>query len=181
MGALDYIVRSGRALYVGISSYPPGLARQAATMLRSLGTPCLIHQPSYNMFDRWIEDGLLSVLEEEGIGCIVFCPLAQGLLTNRYLQGIPDDSRAAKSATFLRRENVTDARLAQVRALNKVAQSREQSLAQMVLAWNLRHPQVTSVLVGASKVSQIEDDVAALGNLEFAAGELEAIEGILAE
>ncbi|MCJ7738199.1 MAG: L-glyceraldehyde 3-phosphate reductase [Anaerolineae bacterium] len=179
MGALDYIVRSGRALYVGISSYPPGLARQAATMLRSLGTPCLIHQPSYNMFNRWIEDGLLSVLEEEGVGCIVFSPLAQGLLTNRYLQGIPNDSRAAKSATFLRREDVTDARLTQVRALNQVAQSRGQSLAQMALAWNLRHPQVTSVLVGASKVSQIEDNVAALANLEFAAGELEAIEGVL--
>ena len=181
MGALDYIVRSGRALYVGISSYPPGLARQAATMLRSLGTPCLIHQPSYNMFNRWIEDGLLSVLEEEGIGCIVFSPLAQGMLTDRYLQGIPDDSRAAKSATFLRREDVTDARLTQVRALNQVAQSRGQSLAQMALAWNLRHPQVTSVLVGASKVSQIEGNVAALANLEFAAGELEAIERILVD
>ena len=180
MGALDTIVRSGRALYVGISSYPPEETRRAAEILRALGTPCLIHQPSYNMFNRWIEDGLLDVLEKEGIGCIVFSPLAQGLLTDRYLQGIPDDSRAAKAHGFLRAGQITEERLAVVRALNEIAHARGQSLAQMALAWNLRHAGMTSVLVGASRVSQIEDNLGALANLTFAEEELQAIEKVLA-
>lgn len=179
MGALDAIVRSGRALYAGISSYPPEETRRAAEILRALGTPCLIHQPSYNMFNRWIEDGLLDVLDEEGIGCIVFSPLAQGLLTDRYLQGIPEDSRAAKAHGFLKPGQITEQRLAMVRALNEIAQARGQTLAQMALAWNLRHAGMTSVLVGASRVSQIEDDLGALINLAFVEEELQAIDRIL--
>jgi L-glyceraldehyde 3-phosphate reductase len=181
MGALDFIVRSGRALYIGISSYEPERTRQAAAILRGLGTPCLIHQPKYNMFHRRVEDGLLDVLEEEGVGCIVFSPLAQGLLTDRYLDGIPDDSRAAKPAIFLTPKDITEERLAVIRQLNEIAQARDQTLAQMAVVWLLRKPAVTSVLVGASRVSQIEDNVAALENLTFSADELEAIEGILAE
>ena len=181
MAALDHVVRRGKALYAGISSYTPEQTRQAATILRELGTPCLIHQPSYSMFNRWIEDGLLDVLEEEGIGCIVFSPLAQGLLTDRYLGGIPADSRAAKPHGFLKREQVTDAKLAKVRKLNEIAQARGQRMAQMAIAWNLRHAGMTSVLVGASRVRQIEENVAALNNLAFTAEELEAIDGILAE
>jgi len=180
MGALDFIVRSGRALYVGISSYGPELTKKASKILKSLGTPCLIHQPSYNMFNRWIEDGLLDVLAEEGIGCIVFSPLAQGLLTNRYLDGIPEDSRAAKPAVFLNREDITDKYLWQAQRLNAIAQERGQSLAQMAIAWVLRHPGMTSALVGASKVRQVEDNVAALNNLKFSDAELAAIESILA-
>jgi L-glyceraldehyde 3-phosphate reductase len=180
MAALDQIVRQGKALYAGISSYAPEETRRAAQILRELGTPCLIHQPSYNMFNRWIEDGLLDVLEEEGIGCIVFSPLAQGLLTNRYLDGIPGDSRAAKPHGFLRPEHVTDEKLDKIRSLNEIAQARGQTMAQMVLAWNLRHETVTSVLVGASRVEQIEDSVAALDNLQFTKEELQAIENILA-
>lgn len=179
MGALDFIVRSGRALYVGISSYGPELTKKASAILKSLGTPCLIHQPSYNMFNRWIEDGLLEVLDEEGIGCIVFSPLAQGLLTNRYLDGIPEDSRAAKPAVFLTRENITEKYLWQTQQLGAIARERGQSLAQMAIAWVLRHPGMTSALVGASKVSQVEDNLAALNNLEFAGTELRAIESIL--
>ena len=167
MSALDYIVRSGRALYVGISSYGPELTRQASEILKSLGTPCLIHQPSYSMFNRWIEDGLLDVLESEGIGCIVFSPLAQGLLTSRYLDGIPEDSRAAKPAIFLNREDISDAYLWKAQRLNAIAQERDQTLAQMAIAWVLRHPNMTSALIGASKVSQVEDNVAALNNLDF--------------
>ena len=181
MAALDHIVRCGKALYAGISSYGPDETRRAARMLRELGTPCLIHQPSYNMFDRWIEDGLLDVLEEEGIGCIVFSPLAQGLLTDRYLDGIPEDSRAAKPHGFLRREEVTEERLARIRKLNEIAQGRGQSLAQMALAWNLRRPAITSVLVGASCTRQIDANVAALEKLEFSGEELGMIEGILRE
>jgi L-glyceraldehyde 3-phosphate reductase len=180
MGALDYIVRSGRALYAGISMYPPDLTRQAARILRQMGTPCLIHQPNYSLFDRWIEEGLLEVLAEEGIGCIVFSPLFQGVLTNRYLQGIPDDSRAGKPSTYLNRQAVTDDRLAKVRLLNEIAQNRGQSMAQMALAWVLRKPAVTSALIGASRVSQVEDSVAALNRLDFSQGELNAIEKILA-
>lgn len=180
MGALDYIVRSGRALYVGISSYRPEETRRAAQILRALGTPCVIHQPSYNMFNRWIEEGLLDVLAEEGIGCIVFSPLAQGLLTDRYLQGIPEDSRAAKAHGYLRAAQITEERLAVVRALQQIARNRGQSLAQMALAWNLRHAGMTSVLVGASRVSQIEDNLGALANLAFAEEELQAIEQALA-
>jgi L-glyceraldehyde 3-phosphate reductase len=181
MSALDFIVRSGRALYVGISSYRPEQTRQASKILKSLGTPCLIHQPSYNMFNRWVEEGLLEVLGEEGIGCIVFSPLAQGLLTNRYLDGIPEDSRAAKPAIFLQRDDITDEYLWKAQRLNAIAQERNQTLAQMSVAWVLRHPGMTSALVGASKVSQVEDNVAALDNLSFTDQELAAIDSILAD
>ena len=180
MAALDHVVRQGKALYVGLSNYTPEQTRRAASILRALGTPCLIHQPSYNMFNRSIEDGLLDVLEEEGVGCIVFSPLAQGLLTDKYLSGIPEDSRASKAHGFLKPEHLTEERLTKVRMLNEIAQTRGQTLAQMALAWNLRHEGVTSVLVGASRVQQIEDSVAALEQLEWTAEELEAIEEILA-
>ncbi|MGA9364888.1 MAG: L-glyceraldehyde 3-phosphate reductase [Bacteroidota bacterium] len=179
MSALDHIVRQGKALYAGISSYKPEQTRQAARILRELGTPCLIHQPSYSMFNRWIENGLLTVLEEEGIGCIVFSPLAQGVLTDRYLSGIPKDSRAAKPNSFLKPEQVTQEKLAKVRKLNEIARARSQSLAQMAIAWVLRHKAVTSALIGASKVSQIEDGVAALKNLAFTGEELQNIDRIL--
>jgi L-glyceraldehyde 3-phosphate reductase len=181
MGALDFIVRSGRALYVGISSYDPEQTRQAAAILRQLGTPCLIHQPRYNMFDRRIENDLLDVLADEGIGCIVFSPLAQGLLTDKYLGGIPEGSRASKPHGFLKPEQITEEKLGKVRQLNEIAQARGQTLAQMAVAWILRQPAMTSVLVGTSKVSQIEDNVAALGNLAFSEDGLKAIEKILAE
>jgi L-glyceraldehyde 3-phosphate reductase len=180
MSALDQIVRSGKALYVGISSYQPEQTRQAAQLLRELGTPCVIHQPSYSMLNRWIEDRLLQTLETEGIGCIVFSPLAQGLLTDRYLGGIPEDSRAAKSHGALKRERVSDETLAKVRRLNELAQGRGQTLAQMAIAWVLRHPQMTSALIGASRVAQIEDAVGALQNLAFSTEELQTIEQILA-
>ncbi|MGQ0603878.1 MAG: L-glyceraldehyde 3-phosphate reductase [Anaerolineales bacterium] len=180
MGALDFIVRSGRALYAGISSYSAEQTRQAAQILKSLGTPCLIHQPSYNMFNRWVEGDLLTALRDEGIGCIAFSPLAQGLLTNKYLAGIPDDSRAAKPHGFLKRETITDAQLGRVRQLNELAQARGQTLAQMALAWVLRHPEMTSALIGASRVSQIDDAVGTLNNLAFAHDELQTIEHILA-
>jgi L-glyceraldehyde 3-phosphate reductase len=179
MSALDQVVRQGKALYAGISSYKPDQTRQATRILRELGAPCLIHQPSYSMFNRWIEDGLLTVLEDEGIGCIVFSPLAQGLLTDRYLSGIPKDSRAAKPHSFLKPEQVTEEKLAKVRKLNEIAQARGESLAQMAIAWVLRHTAVTSALIGASKVSQIEDGVAALKNVQFTTEELQAIERIL--
>jgi L-glyceraldehyde 3-phosphate reductase len=179
MSALDHVVRQGKALYVGISSYKPDQTRKAARILRELGTPCLIHQPSYSMFNRWIEDGLLTVLEEEGIGCIVFSPLAQGLLTDRYLSGIPKDSRAAKPHSFLKPEQVTQEKLAKVRKLNEIARARGQSLAQMAIAWVLRHTAVTSALIGASKVSQIEDGVAALKNIQLSQDELQTIDRIL--
>jgi L-glyceraldehyde 3-phosphate reductase len=179
MGALDQIVRSGKALYAGISSYSPEQTREAARILRALGTPCLIHQPSYNMFNRWIEDGLLAALREEGMGSIVFSPLAQGMLTDRYLAGIPEDSRAAKGG-FLKPTQITEDKLAKVRRLNDLAQTRGQTLAQMALAWVLRHPEVTSALIGASRIAQIDDAVGALQNLEFTAEELTSIEQILA-
>jgi L-glyceraldehyde 3-phosphate reductase len=179
MSALDQVVRQGKALYAGISSYKPDQTRQATRILRELGTPCLIHQPSYSMFNRWIEDGLLTVLEEEGIGCIVFSPLAQGLLTDRYLSGLPKDSRAAKPYSFLKPEQVTEEKLAKVRKLNEIAHARGQSLARMAIAWVLRHAAVTSALVGASKQSQIEDSVAALKNLQFTGEELLRLDGIL--
>ncbi len=179
MMALDYAVRSGRALYVGISTYSPEQTRQAAAILRDLGTPCLIHQPAYNMFNRWVEDGLLSTLEEQGIGCIAFSPLAQGLLTNKYLGGVPSDSRAAKDSGHLKQDQVSQGRLGRVRRLNELAQQRSQTLAQMAIAWVLRHPNMTSALIGASRVSQIEDCVGALNNLAFTAEELAAIESIL--
>ncbi|MCP4541268.1 MAG: L-glyceraldehyde 3-phosphate reductase [Chloroflexi bacterium] len=181
MSALDHIVRQGKALYAGISSYPPELTREAANILRDLGTPCLIHQPSYSMFNRWIEDGLFDVLEEEGIGCIVFSPLAQGLLTNKYLEGIPDGSRASKPHGFLKPAHITDDKLLQVCKLNEIAQARGQTMAQLALAWVLRHQGMTSALVGASRVEQIEDIVAALDNLDFTGDELSAIDNILAQ
>jgi L-glyceraldehyde 3-phosphate reductase len=179
MQALDFAVRSGKALYVGISNYPADKAREAAHILRQLGTPCLIHQPVYNMFNRWVEDGLLQTLKEEGIGCISFSPLAQGLLTNKYLSGIPEGSRASKSHGFLKPAQITDDKLDKVRKLNEVAQSRGQTLAQMSLAWVLRHETMTSVLIGASKVSQIEEAVSMLNNLDFSNDEFEKIESIL--
>jgi len=179
LGALDHAVRQGKALYAGISSYTAGQTREAARILRELGTPCLIHQPSYSMFNRWIEDGLLEVLDEERIGCIVFSPLAQGLLTDKYLSGIPADSRAAKPHGFLQPEQVTEEKLDKVRRLNEMARARGQTLAQMALAWVLRHPGMTSALVGASRVDQVEDNVATLENLDFSAEELQAIEEIL--
>lgn len=181
MMALDSIVRSGRALYVGISNYSAEQTRQAAHILRELGTPCLIHQPKYNMFERWIEGGLTDVLAEEGIGCIPFSPLAQGLLTDRYLGGIPGDSRAGKPHGFLRPEHVTDERLEKVRRLSEIAAARGQNMAQLALAWVLRLPCVTSVLIGASRIAQIDEAVGALANLDFSADELASIERILAD
>ena len=180
MGALDHIVRGGKALYVGISSYTADRTREAAQILKALGTPCLIHQPRYSMFDRWIEGGLLNTLREEGIGCIVFSPLAQGLLTDKYLNGIPADSRAGKPHGFLKREQVTDDKLTRVRRLQELAQARGQTLAQMALAWVLRHSEVTSARIGASRRKQIDDAVGALQALKFASEELQTIENILA-
>ena len=180
MGALDHIVRSGKALYAGVSQYDAQRTKQAAQILRKLGTPCLIHQPMYSMFVRWVEDGLLEVLQEEGIGCIAFSPLAQGLLTDRYLSGIPADSRAVKPKAYLRREDVTENKLEKVRQLHQMAQQRGQSMAQMAIAWVLRHPNMTSALIGASRMSQIEEIVATLNNLNFTDDELKAIDGILA-
>ncbi|MGO9085198.1 MAG: L-glyceraldehyde 3-phosphate reductase [Terriglobales bacterium] len=179
MAALDHAVRSGKALYAGISSYDAAQTAAAAKVLRDLGTPCLIHQPMYSMFERKIESGLLDVLEKEGIGCIAFCPLAQGLLTDRYLNGIPADSRAGKPDTFLKRSDVTEHAVAQVRALSEVARSRGQSVAQLALAWVLRDPRMTSALIGTSRVEQVEQNVAALANLRFSSAELAQIDGIL--
>jgi L-glyceraldehyde 3-phosphate reductase len=182
MGALDHIVRSGRALYVGISTYSPDDTRRAAAILRELGTPCLIHQPRYNMFDRWIEDGVLDALEESGMGCIAFSPLCQGILTNKYIDEIPEGSRATKlSGKFNWGDRVTDQRIAAVRKLNEIAKARGQNMAQMAIAWVLRHDIMTSALIGASRPQQITDAVAALNNLAFSASELQAIEAILAE
>jgi L-glyceraldehyde 3-phosphate reductase len=175
MGALDTAVRSGRALYAGISSYSPERTRQAVAILRALGTPLLIHQPSYSMLNRWIEDGLLDVLGTEGAGCIVFSPLAQGLLTDRYLGGIPEGSRASRPGT-IDREQLGEETLAKVRALHELAGRRGQSLAQMAVAWTLRDPRVTSALLGASSVAQLENNVAALGNLAFDDEELAEID-----
>lgn len=179
MMALDHIVRSGKALYVGISNYSPEKTAEAASILRSLGTPLLIHQPSYSMLNRTVENGLLEVLEDNGIGSIAFTPLAQGLLTNKYLNGVPNDSRAASPSVFLNENNITPEVLRKIRALNQMAAARGQSLAQFALAWVLRGGRVTSALIGASKVSQIEDNVAALNNLEFSREELDRIEAIL--
>lgn len=180
MGALDHMVRSGKALYVGISSYSAEQSAEAIKIMKQLGTPLLIHQPSYNMFDRWIENGLQDVLEENGVGSIAFCPLAQGLLTNKYLTGgIPTDSRAASKTGALQESAVTAQRVDQLNKLNAIAAERGQSLAQMALAWVLRGGRVTSALIGASRVSQIEDNVAALNNLSFTSEELASIEDII--
>lgn len=180
MSALDLIVRQGKALYVGISNYPADRAKEAMRILNSLGTPCLIHQPKYSMFERWIEDGLQDVLQEEGVGSIAFSPLAGGLLTDRYLNGIPDDSRIASSSPSLTTEQLTQERLRKIKLLNQLAQKRGQKLSQMALAWVLRGDKVTSALIGASRVSQIVDAVDALDNLIFSQQELSEIENILA-
>lgn len=179
MGALDQIVRQGKALYVGVSQYSAGQTAKAAEILRRLGTPFLIHQPRYNMLDRWVEDGLLDTLEKEGLGSIVFSPLEQGILTSKYLDGIPADSRAAIEGGYLDKNKLTPKLLNQIKDLNIIANERGQSLAQMAIAWLLKDKRVTSVLVGASKVSQLEDNIAALKNLEFTEEELNQIEDIL--
>jgi len=179
MGALDAAVRQGKALYAGVSNYSPEQTRQAAKTLRELGTPCLIHQPRYSMLDRWVEDGLLDVLEQEGIGCIVFSPLAQGQLTDRYLNGIPEGARASKTERIWLTPDTVKENLPKVRKLNEIAERRGQKLSQMALAWVLRKPQVTSALIGASSVGQLEDNLAALDNLTFSKEELETIEKIL--
>jgi len=179
MGALDQIIRSGKALYVGISQYKPDETKRAADILKNLGTPCLIHQPVYNMLNRWIEDGLTDVLKNEGIGCIVFSPLAQGLLTNKYLHGIPPDSRAGKPGTYFKPEYITEDKLSKVKKLNEMAGKRNQSLAQMAIAWVLHNPVVTSALIGASKTEQIDNSVNALLNLSFTNEELKEIDRII--
>lgn len=180
MSALDHAVRSGKALYAGISSYDAAQTAAAAGVLRRLGTPCLIHQPKYSMFDREIESGLFEVVEKEGIGCIAFCPLAQGLLTDRYLNGIPADSRANKPHGFLKKNDVNEHRLGQVRSLHVLAQSRGQSVSQLALAWVLREPRMTSALIGASRVEQVEQNIAALANLHFSSAEVAQIDALLA-
>lgn len=180
MGALAHAVRRGKALYVGISNYKPAEAIQAAKLLRDMGVPCLIHQARYSMLDRWVEPELLAALEAEGVGCTAFSPLGKGLLTDRYLKGIPADSRAGRDQRFLRPEHITDAVLDRTRRLNDLAQSRGQTLAQMALAWVLRHQVVASALIGASKVQQVEDCVAVARNLDFSKNELAQIDEILA-
>jgi L-glyceraldehyde 3-phosphate reductase len=179
MRALDLAVRQGKALYVGVSNYSAKQTKQAAGILKELGTPCLIHQPKYNMFDRWIENDLQDVLKEEGMGSIAFSPLAKGLLTSRYLTGIPADSRAASASRALSVNAITDEVMSKILRLNAIAIERDQSLSQMVIAWVLREGKVTSALIGASKVSQIKDNVAALKNLDFSQEELLRIEEIL--
>ena len=179
MGALDYIVRSGRALYVGVSNYSAEGTRQAAKMLRALGTPLLIHQPRYSMLDRWVEEGLLDVLDEEGVGGIVFSPLAQGQLTDRYLGGIPEGARATKTERVWLTPDDVKENLPKVRGLNEIAKRRGQKLSQLALAWVLRKPQVTSALIGASSVGQLEDNLGTLKNLSFSEAELQEIEKIL--
>ncbi|MEX0927825.1 MAG: L-glyceraldehyde 3-phosphate reductase [Balneolales bacterium] len=180
MGALAHIVRSGKALYAGISNYNPLQTQQAGRLLRDLGTPAIIHQPSCSMFNRWTEEGLLDVLEEEGMGCIAFSPLAQGLLTDKYLNGIPGNSRAASAHGFLQRDEVTDDKIRQIRKLNDLAAQRGQSLAQMALAWVLNLKNMTSVIIGASSPAQIDDNVACLQNRILSADELDQIESVLA-
>lgn len=179
MGALSDIVRQGKALYVGISNYGAEEAARAIRILKENGTPCLIHQPRYNMFERWVEDGLLQVLDEEGVGCIAFSPLAQGALTDRYLKGIPSDSRAAREGTTIGGRYLSEEKMDQVRALNQIAADRGQALAQMALAWVLRRHEVTSVLIGASSAEQLSTNLASLENLEFSEDELNAIDKIL--
>jgi L-glyceraldehyde 3-phosphate reductase len=179
MSALDLIVRQGKALYAGISNYQPAEAAKAFKILKQLGTPCLIHQPKYSMFERWVEDGLMDLLGEEGVGCIPFSPLAQGLLTNKYLAGIPADSRVSKPHGFLKENQLTPETLTKIKALNDLALERDQTLAQMALAWLLKDDRVTSVLIGASKPEQLADSLKCLANIKFDAAELERIEEIL--
>ena len=178
MAALDHVVRRGKALYVGISNYDAERTQLAATILRQLGTPCLIHQPSYSILNRWVEPRLLTEVDRQGMGCIVFSPLAQGLLTGKYLQDIPSDSRAAKPHGFLKASQIDAAMLTRIRGLDALARARGQTLAQMAIAWVLRQPAVTSALIGASRVSQIEECVGAVDNLSFSSDELAAIDAI---
>lgn len=179
MGALSDLVRQGKALYVGISNYQAEEARQAIELLRKNGTPCLIHQPRYNLFERWVEDGLLEVLTREGVGCIAYSPLAQGALTDKYLKGIPQGSRASRAGTTVGQRYLSEEKLEKIRGLHQIALERGQSLAQMALAWVLRRPEVTSVLIGASSVGQLEDNVKALEKQAFTRTELERIEKVL--
>lgn len=179
MMALDQIVRSGKALYAGISNYNQKQSQEAFDILKSLGTPCLVHQPSYSMFNRWVEDGLLDVLEKNGVGSVVFSPLFQGLLTDKYLLGIPEDSRAAKAHGFLQTSQVSKEKIQKIKALNEIAAERGQKMAQLALSWVLRDKRVTSVIIGASKVSQIEDAVGILDHSELTPDQLERIEAIL--
>jgi L-glyceraldehyde 3-phosphate reductase len=181
MGALAQAVHQGKALYAGISSYPADLTKKAAEILKEMHVNCLIHQPKYSMFNRWVENGLLDVLEETGMGCIPFSPLEQGLLTDKYLKGIPVDSRAYKPHGFLKIEDVTEQRISKAKRLNKIASERNQSLAQMAIAWLLKDPRVTSVLVGVSKVEQLDDNLKTLNNINFSKEELNNIEFILNE
>ena len=178
MGALDLMVKQGKALYVGISSYNDEDTKKAAKILKDLGTPCIIHQPKYNMFDRWVEDGLLDTIEKEGIGTIVFSPLAQGMLTDRYLNGFPEDSRAVKDGRFLNTEQI-NTMLSKIKSLNKIAQERGQSLAQMAISWILKDDRITSVLIGASKTDQILDSLKATNNTTFLKEEIDKIESVL--
>ncbi len=180
MMALDHIVRQGKALYVGLSNYRPAEAEKAMGILRQLGAPCLIHQPKYSMLERWVEGGLLDLLEKEGVGCIPFSPLAQGLLTDKYLKGVPTDSRAAKANSSLPEDQLTEEKLTMIRKLNDLAQQRGQTLAQMALAWLLKDPRITSVLIGASRPEQLADSLKSLDNLHFETDELTTIEHILA-
>ncbi len=179
MSALDLIVRQGKALYVGLSNYKAAEAAKAIAILRELGTPCLIHQPKYSMFERWVEGGLMDLLGKEGVGCIPFSPLAQGLLTDKYLKGIPADSRAAKPSGFLKEDQVTPEVVSKIQRLNELAIKREQSLAQMALAWILKDKRVTTVLIGVSKPEQITDSLQCLSNTTFSAEELKRIDDIL--
>lgn len=179
MGALDHIVRQGKALYVGISQYKPEETARAIEILRSMGTPLLIHQPRYSMFDRWVEDGLLDVLGREGVGSIVFSPLEQGLLTDKYLHGLPENSRAVRDGRYMNEAKISEEKLAKVRALNDMARGRGQSLAQMAIAWLLRDERVTTVLLGASTPQQMLDNIGTLKNMSFTADELASIESVL--
>lgn len=181
MSALDSIVRQGKALYVGISNYKPEETKRAAELLRQLGTPCLIHQPNYSMLDRWVEDGLLDILDEEGIGCIAFSPLQRGLLTDRYFNGIPADSRASGKSVFLTSSDITETLVGKVRKLDAIANSRGQKMAQMAISWVLRDPRVTSALIGASKPEQINECVAAAARIDFSTAEIKAIDDILSD
>ncbi|MEJ5071623.1 L-glyceraldehyde 3-phosphate reductase [Enterobacter ludwigii] len=179
MRALDHVVRQGKALYVGLSNYPADRAREAFAILQDLGTPCLIHQPKYSMFERWVENGLTRLLEEQGVGSIAFSPLAGGQLTDRYLNGIPADSRAASGSKFLSADSITEEKVDKARKLNEIAQQRGQKLSQMALAWVLRDDKITSVLIGASKTAQLDDAVGMLNNRQFSAQEIAAIDAIL--
>jgi len=179
MAALDLIVRKGKALYVGVSNYRAEEAAKAFRILKQLGTPCVIHQPKYSMFERWVEDGLLDLLEKEGVGCIPFSPLAQGMLTNKYLKGIPEGSRAAKLHGFLKERDITESRLNQIKSLNSIAMQRGQSLAQMALAWLLKDRRITSVLIGASSSEQLLDSLKCLNNVQFSLEESSMIEKVL--